>query len=131
MDALRNGLILFTERYEACVELYARTLALSIWFSKPELTCFRFGQSYLMIEHGGVAAAGEKSPAQSPVVLRVNVPNIEAACATLRERGVKDANVTHYALGEHRAFSRPRRKQCSALRVAQTRCHSAILSTEA
>jgi|GEM_PF-2482394 len=46
MDALRNGLILFTERYEACVELYARTLALSIWFSKPELTCFRFGQSY-------------------------------------------------------------------------------------
>jgi len=99
MDALRNGLILFTERYEACVEFYARTLALSIWFSKPELTCFRFGQSYLMIEHGGVAAAGEKSPAQSPLVLRVNVPNIEAACATLRERGVLDANVTRYAWG--------------------------------
>jgi len=40
-----------------------------------------------------------KSPAQSPLVLRVNVPNIEAACATLRERGVKDANVTHHAWG--------------------------------
>ena len=38
------------------MEFYARTLALSIWFSKPGLTCFRFGQSYLMIEHGGVAA---------------------------------------------------------------------------
>src|SRR3954453_8764910 len=34
-------------------------------------------------------------------------------------------------LGEHRALSRPGRKRCPALRVAQTRCHSAVLSTEA
>ena len=43
--------------------------------------------------------AGEKSPAQSPLVLRVKVPDIEVACATLRERGVLDANVKRYAWG--------------------------------
>ena len=99
MHTLRQGLILFTEHYEACVEFYQNTLGLGVWYAKPELTCFRFGQGYLMIEHGGVASAGEKSRAQSPLVLRLNVADIEAACAMLRERGVLDARVNVFPWG--------------------------------
>ena len=100
MDTSRAGLILFTERYDECVAFYLRVLGLSVWFSKPELTCFRFGDAYLMVERGGVAAPGEKSRAMSPLVLRLNVVDIQAACATLHERGVGGAAVTRFAWGD-------------------------------
>lgn len=100
MDPARVGLIVFTEHYEECVAFYERVLGLSVWFCKPELTCFRFGEAYLMVERGGVAGPAEKSRAMSPLVLRLNVVDIEAACATLRERGVNSATVTRFPWGD-------------------------------
>jgi lactoylglutathione lyase len=99
MDVIRNGLILFVEKYEACVEFYKRALSLSIWYAKPDLTCFRFGQSYLMVERGGVAADSEKTRALSPVILRLNVVDIEAACVELQSLGVASATVTRFPWG--------------------------------
>jgi lactoylglutathione lyase len=99
VEIKHHGLILFTENYEACVDFYGRVLALSVWFAKPTLTCFRFGPAYLMVESGGVAAPGEKPRNMSPVVLRLNVTDVESACAELRERGMTDAQVTRFPWG--------------------------------
>ena len=55
----RTGVILCTERYEACVDFYRRTLALPELFSLDNkhstLTCLDMGGSYLMIETEGTA----------------------------------------------------------------------------
>jgi lactoylglutathione lyase len=96
----RHGLILFTENYERCVAFYQRVLALSIWFAKPELTCFRFGSSYLMVERGGVGCEREKPRNLSPIALRLNVADIEVACAALRARGVDSPQITQFPWGE-------------------------------
>jgi lactoylglutathione lyase len=100
VNVTHYGLILFTENYQACLEFYTRVLGLSVWYEKAELTCLRFGPVYLMVEHGGVAAAGEKPRSMSPVVLRLNVSDIEQACAELRARGVAGAQVTHFPWGK-------------------------------
>ena len=50
MSFTRTGIILYVERYRECVAFYADRLGLEVLFSTPELTCFDFGDSYLMVE---------------------------------------------------------------------------------
>ena len=92
MDIRRTGVILNTENYQACVDFYQSVFGLEILFNDQQgdfqLTCFDFGGSYLMIETGGIAQAGEKTMAQSASKLRFNVDDIEAALATLKTHGI-------------------------------------------
>ena len=55
-----TGVILKTERFEACVRFYCDLLRLPLWWGKPDLACLRFGAAYLMVERLGVASAGPK-----------------------------------------------------------------------
>ena len=92
MDVTKCGLILNVENYADCVAFYRDVLGLKIAFSEAEedfaMTCFAFGEGYLMVETGGVAAPPAKSIAQSPVKLRFNVEDVEAAAEELLARGV-------------------------------------------
>ena len=47
------------------------------------------GGSYLMIETGGTAVPGGKPIERSPVILRFNVRDVEAAAELLEARGVR------------------------------------------
>ncbi|MDD9982800.1 MAG: VOC family protein, partial [Gammaproteobacteria bacterium] len=91
----RCGVILCTERYEECVDFYRRMLGLPELFSLDNehstLTCLDMGGSYLMIETGGAAVSGAKPIERSPVTLRFNVRDVEAAAEALESRGVSVA----------------------------------------
>ena len=93
MELTRSGIILCTERYEACVDLYRRTLELPELFSvdneHSQLTCLEMAGIYPLIETGGSAVPGVKPIERSPVLLRFNVRDVEATAEVLESRGVR------------------------------------------
>ncbi len=92
MDLLRTGVVLYTERYEKCVAFYQDIVGLPLLFSLEEpleqLTCFAFGDGYLMVEGSGVAHTNGKGPAQNPTILRFNVADVRKAADELAALGV-------------------------------------------
>ena len=116
MEPTRSGIIVCTERYEACVDFYRRILALPELFSLDNehstLTRLDMGGGYLMIETGGTAAAGGKSIDESPAKLRFNVRDVEAAAELLEARGVRVA-IRREPWGTVRDFFDPDGNRCS------------------
>jgi lactoylglutathione lyase len=106
-----HGIILGTERFEACVAFYRDVLELPIWYEKPGLVCFRFGDGYLMVETGGVARGGRKSQAENPTILRFNVDDVASASHALRQRGIQ-VDVEQHSWGIVGTFSDPDGNLC-------------------
>jgi lactoylglutathione lyase len=106
-----HGIILGTERFDACVAFYRDTLELPIWYEKPSLVCFRFGDGYLMVETGGVARDTRKSPSENPTMLRFNVDDVAAAANALRLRGIEVDEQT-YSWGTVGTFLDPDGNVC-------------------
>jgi lactoylglutathione lyase len=106
-----HGIILGTERFDACVAFYRDMLELPIWYEKPGLVCFRFGDGYLMVETGGVARDGRKSPSENPTMLRFNVDDVVAASGALRQRGI-EVNVEQHSWGTVGTFLDPDGNLC-------------------
>jgi lactoylglutathione lyase len=106
-----HGIILGTERFEACVAFYRDILELPIWYEKPSLVCFRFGDGYLMVETGGVARVGRKSPSENPTMLRFNVDDVVAASNALRQRGI-EVDVEQHSWGTVGTFLDPDGNLC-------------------
>ena len=92
---VRHGIVLFTERFEACVAFYRDTLGLDVWYEKDALVCFRFAGGYLMVETSGRAVDGIKSRQDGPAMIRLDVADVAAAAEILRERGVETEVETH------------------------------------
>ncbi|MDX1610239.1 MAG: VOC family protein [Halofilum sp. (in: g-proteobacteria)] len=96
MDIVRTGVILNTERYEACVAFYRDLFGLEVLFRREEegfrLTCFDYGGAYLMVETGGLAQPAGKTAQESPAKLRFNVADIHAALETVQAHGI-DAEI--------------------------------------
>lgn len=82
------GIILFCEHYDTTLAFYVNKLGLHVRQQKEGLTILEFGGSYLMIESNGVAVDHEKTRAQNPTVLRLDVENMDEAVLELRSRGV-------------------------------------------
>jgi lactoylglutathione lyase len=78
-----HGIILFTDRYEACRDFYRDIVGLPVWFEKPGLTCLEFGDGYLMVEEGAGRALG-----RGATTLRFNVDDVDGSARALRDRGV-------------------------------------------
>jgi lactoylglutathione lyase len=106
-----HGIILGTERFEACVTFYRDMLELPIWYEKSGLVCFRFGDGYLMVETGGVARDGRKSPSENPTMLRFNVDDVVAASNALRQRGI-EVDVEQHSWGTVGTFLDPDGNLC-------------------
>lgn len=111
MDLLRTGVVLLTERYEECVAFYEDVVGLRVLFSKQELTCFAFGDSYLMVEGSGFAHPTGKAPAQNPTRLRFNVADIRKAADELAALGV-ETDYQAYPWGTVAKFFDPDGNQC-------------------
>lgn len=120
IETERFGLILHTERYEACVAFYRDTMGLRMEFQKNEpgqvLTILEFGAAYLMIEPGGVASEGPKTDGQNPVVLRLNVADIDKTATALRGAGVA-LEVERHDWGAIADFSDPDGNRCQLREV--------------
>lgn len=89
----RYGIILNTEHFEECVAFYRDLFGLRQLFEKNEgdfkLTCLEYGHGYLMIEQGGKAKHGVKSPTEGSFKLRFNVEDLEEALAEIRAWGIQ------------------------------------------
>jgi lactoylglutathione lyase len=106
-----HGIILFTEKFDACVAFYRDILELPVWFVKTDLVCLRFGDGYLMIEIGGVASARRKPQSENPTMLRFNVDNVADAAEELRRRGV-DVEAQVFPWGTVATFADPDGNAC-------------------
>lgn len=106
----RYGIILNTENFEECVAFYRDLFGLRQLFEKEEggfkLSCLEYGHGYLMIEQGGKAKNGVKSPAEGSFKLRFNVKDLEKALAEIRAWGIQ-ANIQENSWGRTINISDP------------------------
>jgi lactoylglutathione lyase len=105
------GIILGTERFDACVEFYRDIIGLPVWFSKPGLVCLRFGNAYLMVETAESASDFRKSGAGVSTMLRFNVEDVHAAAAVLQGKGVH-VDIKSYEWGTVGTFHDPDGNPC-------------------
>ncbi|MFK8035923.1 MAG: VOC family protein [Hyphomicrobiales bacterium] len=105
------GIILGTERFDACVTFYRDKLGLPVWYEKPGLLCLRFGSGYLMIETGGMARDARKPNSENPTMLRFNVSDVQTSAADLESKGIS-VNVFEYAWGTVGTFLDPDGNAC-------------------
>jgi len=85
----RTGIILYTIEYEKCISFYENILELVKIFETEQLTCFNFGDSYLMVEldteYDGLQIDSERFK----TCLRMNVPNVKIWAEKLIKKNVK------------------------------------------
>ncbi len=112
--ARTHGIILFTERFAACVRFYREQLGLPLWFEKPGLVCLRFGDGYLMVETDGSARDRPKRHDENPAVLRFNVDDVAAAADALTRLGIA-VEVLTFDWGTIGIFHDPDGNQCELL----------------
>ncbi len=89
MPFTRTGVILYVRNYPECVAFYRDLLSLRILFRTPELTCFAFGDSYLMVEMDDEDSGAENARGRPLTCLRMNVPDIRERTDELIRRGVE------------------------------------------
>ena len=116
MNFTKAGIILFTQNYDTCVYFYGRILELQLLhrIDRPgeRLTTFELGDTYLMVETGGVAHDGKKPVEASLVILRFNVSDVTVSANELRRKGVT-VNIIDHTWGTTAAFIDPDGNRCA------------------
>jgi lactoylglutathione lyase len=85
----RTGIILYTIEYKKCVEFYEKILELTKMFETKNLTCFEFGNSYLMVELDDEYDGSQTESERIKTCLRMNIPNVKKLADKLTEKNVK------------------------------------------
>lgn len=107
----RLGIILRTERFDACVWFYRDLLGLELWYTKEDLVCLRFGTGYLMIEKGGHSSPGRKGSENSPHIFRFDVADVVQTSSILMAQGI-EVEVREFDWGTIAAFADPDGNPC-------------------
>lgn len=89
MEFDRTGIILYTIEYKKCVEFYENMLGLNKMFENENLTCFEFGQSYLMVELDGEYNGQKTEIERTKTCLRMNVSNVKILAKKLIDKNIK------------------------------------------
>ena len=111
MKLARSGFILYVQKYKECVDFYLDIVGLERMFSTVDLTCFAFGDAYLMVEDDDRAT--ERKPAGNfSSCLRMNVPNVRAEANRLIDLGVK-VDYQEHSWGTTAKFSDPDGNLCA------------------
>ncbi|WGH74565.1 glyoxalase/bleomycin resistance/dioxygenase family protein [Tenacibaculum tangerinum] len=113
MNLDRTGFILYTIKYQECVDFYKNILELPVLFKAENLTCFSFGNAYLMIEldkdyHG----EKEKNQQRIQTCLRMNVSQIRELSDKLISKGIK-VNYQEHSWGTVAKFFDPDGNLCA------------------
>ena len=85
----RTGIILYTLNYKFCVDFYENILNLPKMFENENLTCFEFGNAYLMVELDDEYKEVETKIERLKTCLRLNVPNVKEIAENLISKNVK------------------------------------------
>ena len=84
----RTGIILYVIKYEECVAFYENILELKKLFSTDLLTCFEFGNSYLMVELDDEFNGDTSNSNRIKTCLRMNVPNVKILADKLISKNI-------------------------------------------
>ncbi|MFT4678404.1 MAG: lactoylglutathione lyase [Flavobacteriales bacterium] len=85
----RTGLVLYTIEYKKCVDFYEITLGLNKMFENESLTCFEFGNSYLMVEIDDEYTGKQKEGERFKTCLRMNVEDVKTYADTLKSKNIE------------------------------------------
>lgn len=88
MRLRETGVVLTVTNYPECLAFYRDKLGLKIRKQKDHLTCFDFGESYLLLETYNAGMGKSPVPFGGPNGLRMNVEDVDAAAGELRAKGV-------------------------------------------
>ncbi|SNQ44734.1 VOC family protein [Cellulophaga lytica] len=89
MDFKRTGIILYTIEYKKCVDFYENILELNKMFETESLTCFEFGNSYLMVELDDEYNGTQTESERIKTCLRMNVSNVKILANKLIEKNIE------------------------------------------
>ena len=84
----RTGIILYVLKYRECVDFYENIVGLKKIFNTELLTCFKFGDSYLMVEFDDEFNGNEAEPGRIKTCLRMNIADVKAVADELVSKGV-------------------------------------------
>jgi lactoylglutathione lyase len=85
----QTGIILYTIEYKKCVEFYENILELNKMYEEENLTCFKFGESYLMVELDDEYNGQKTEKERTKTCLRMNVPNVKILANKLTSKNIK------------------------------------------
>ena len=85
----RTGFILYTLDYKSCADFYENILGLTKMFATENLTCFEFGDSYLMVELDDEFQGDQNEPNRIKTCLRMNVQNVKELADRLKQKKVE------------------------------------------
>lgn len=89
MNFDRTGIILYVIKYKECVDFYENIIGLKKMFNGELLTCFKFGNSYLMVEFDDEFNGKEVESSRIRTCLRMNVADVKSIADELISKGVK------------------------------------------
>ncbi|WKB81055.1 glyoxalase/bleomycin resistance/dioxygenase family protein [Cellulophaga lytica] len=89
MEFKRTGVILYTIEYKKCVDFYENILELNKMFETENLTCFEFGNSYLMVEFDDEYNGTQTESERIKTCLRMNVSNVKILTDKLIEKNIE------------------------------------------
>ncbi|AFU68340.1 glyoxalase family protein [Psychroflexus torquis ATCC 700755] len=89
MEFDRTGIILYTLKYKKCVEFYENILGLKTMFESENLTCFEFGQAYLMVELDDISDGQKTGLERTKTCLRMNVSSVKIIAEKLISKNIE------------------------------------------
>jgi lactoylglutathione lyase len=105
------GIVLGVKHFHKCVRFYRDIVGLPVWFEKADLSCFRFGDGYLMVETEEAASDFAKPGEGHRTMLRFNVDDVAEAARELRRKDVA-VDVEAHSWGIVGKFYDPDRNVC-------------------
>lgn len=108
----RTGIILYTIEYKKCVAFYENIIGLSKLFETDSLTCFAFGDAYLMVEVDDEYDGSQKESERIKTCLRMNVPDVKKLMAKLVSNNI-EVDYQEHAWGTVAKFFDPDGNLCA------------------
>ena len=108
----RTGIILYTIEYQKCVEFYGKIIGLTKMFETENLTCFEFGNSYLMVELDDEYDGLRNESERIKTCLRMNIQNVKKLADKLTEKNV-DVDYQEHSWGTVAKFFDPDGNLCA------------------
>jgi len=112
MEFKRTGIILYTLEYVKCVEFYENILGLKKLFKNDTLTCFEFGESYLMVELDNEFKTNKTKVNRIKTCLRMNVSNVKKLADKLAKNNI-DVDYQEHDWGTIAKFYDPDGNLCA------------------
>lgn len=89
MEFDRTGIILYTIEYLKCIEFYEKIIGLRKMFERENLTCFEFGNSYLMVELDDEYDESQTESERIKTCLRMNIQNVKILADKLTKKNIE------------------------------------------